>query len=70
VTNLSFSIYGSLGATQYSQETDFKSHCCSFVPLFNIAILIFLVSCDLENDVKVKWLIWDKGHGRARCVAY
>jgi len=44
VTYLSLYICGSLGATQYPQETDSKSHYCTFVPLFNIAILKFLLS--------------------------
>ena len=46
------------GTSQYPQETDY-SHSYSFIQLFNIAFSS--VFCDLENDVKVKLVIWHKG---------
>ena len=42
----------------YPQEMNYKE---SFVQPFNIAIFYFSVFSDLENDVKVQWLIWHIG---------
>jgi len=71
VTYLSLYICGSLGATQYPQETDYKKpllYFCSPVKYCNFEISFG--SCDLENEVKVKRLVWDKGHGRVNHLAY
>jgi len=71
VTYLSLYIFGSLGASQYPQETDYKKPLLYFcAPVYYCNFDISFVSRDLEIDVKVKRLVWDKGNGKVNHLAY
>ena len=64
MTILSLYICGTLNVLHnIKRKENTKGHLRSFEPLLSIAIMSILsVVCDLENYIKVKWVLWHNGY--------